>query len=148
VSADPWEERLAATRAGVAPAAMLAGRWIGEGTAHGEPVRARLSVRLLLDGSVVEARERVGDHEDLCLYRYDVDTAQLRVLHVQPGALFEDHPVEGVPGGLVWVTGPLTPTVEWTTDGVTVACAVTFPGASEPDVRVRYRRAEGATDAG
>lgn len=141
-----WEARCALARAGVAPAAALAGRWIGAGTAHGEPVEARLEVRLLLDGSVVEARERVADHEDLCLYRYDVDTAQLRVLHVQAGGLFEDHPVELVLGGLLWVTGPSAPAVEWSTDGASVVCAVIFPGSDQPDVHVRYRRA-GADDA-
>jgi hypothetical protein len=137
-----WEARVALARAGVAPAAALAGRWVGRGTAHGEPVEALLEVRLLLDGSVVEARERVADHEDLCLYRYDVETGQLRVLHVQAGGLFEDHPVELTPGALVWVTGPTAPAVEWSADGVTLSCAVIFPGSSGPDVLVRYRRAE------
>ena len=109
-----WEARCALARAGVAPAAALAGRWIGAGTAHGEPVEARLEVRLLLDGSVVEACERVADHDDLSLYRYDVDTAQLRVLHVQAGGLFEDHPVELVLGGLLGalLAVPLTATIK------------------------------------
>ena len=138
---DPWDARMAQARAAVGPAALLAGDWVGEAVAHGEPCEARLRVRVILDGTMVEASERVGSHEDRCFYRWDFDTSQLRVLHLLPGALLEDHPVELVPDGLVWVTGPTQPAVEWTVQGEALRCAVTFPGAREPEVLVRYVRA-------
>ncbi len=137
---DAWDARVAQARAAVGPAALLAGDWVGEGVAHGEPCGASLRVRVVLDGSMVEAAERVGEHEDRCFYRWDVDTSQLRVLHLLPGALLEDHAVELVPDGLVWVTGPTQPAVEWTLRGPELQCAVTWPGAREPEVLVRYRR--------
>ena len=136
-----WEAQVARARAEVAPARLLEGSWVGRGLAHGEPVSATLEVRAILDGTVVEARERVGEHEDLCLYRWDAETRQLRVLHVQPGAVVDDHPVEVLPpAALVWVTGPLAPAVEWTFDGQTLRSAVTWPGAAAPEVLLAYRR--------
>lgn len=137
-----WEAQVARALAEIAPACMLEGEWVGEGLAHGEPVTATLSVRAILDGSVVEARERMGDHEDLCLYRWDAESQQLRVLHVQPGAVFDDHPVEiALPATLVWVTPPRAPAVEWSFDGARITSTVTWPGAAAPEVLVRYRRA-------
>jgi hypothetical protein len=136
-----WEAHLAQARAAVAPARLLEGTWHGEGHAHGEPVTATLIVRAILDGTVVEARERVGDHEDLSLYRWDADTQQLRVLNVAPGARMEDHPVELLPpASLLWVTGPMAPAVEWSFDGMNLRSAVTWPGARAPEVALVYRR--------
>ncbi len=137
---DPWEERLAACRARLAPALMLAGDWAGEGQAHGEPVTARLRVRPILGDTALEVWERVGDHEDLCIYRWDPDVAQLEVLHLMEGMLAQ-HPVELTPEGLVWVTPPGQPGVVWTAQGATVVSEVIWPGQRVAEVRVTYRRA-------
>lgn len=135
-----WDARVARVRAAVAPARALEGRWRGEGQAHGEPVTCELELRFVLDGSFVEARERTGDHEDLSLYRYDADLQQLRVLHLSPGGLVAEHPVEVQGLSLVWVTPPEHPGVEWRVDGETLVCEVVWPGQRVAEVRVVYRR--------
>ncbi|MFZ5475426.1 MAG: hypothetical protein ACOZNI_01515 [Myxococcota bacterium] len=136
-----WEARLARVKAELAPALALAGEWVGEGQAHGDPIVAQLRVRPILDGTMLEVWERVGEHEDLSIYRFDVDTGQLRVLHLMAGAVVAEHPVEVVPGALVWVTPPKEPAVEWTVEGDTLRCEVIWPGQRIAEVSVRYRRA-------
>ena len=135
-----WEERLAACRARLAPALALVGDWLGEGQAHGEPVTAALRVRAILDGTALEVWERVADHEDLCVYRWDPDTAQLEVVHFYAGAL-APHPVEETPDGLHWVTPPGQPGVVWSVRGANVVSEVIWPGQRVAEVRVTYRRA-------
>lgn len=136
---DAWDDRLAACRARLAPALALEGTWHGEGHAHGEPVTARLSVRPILGGTALEVWERVGDHEDLSLYRFDVDVNQLEVLHLMEGVLAQ-HPVELTPDGLVWVTPPSQPAVVWSLRGDTVISEVIWPGQRVAEVQIRYRR--------
>ncbi|MES2639577.1 MAG: hypothetical protein V4850_08825 [Myxococcota bacterium] len=141
---DPWEARLAAARDRLAPALLLAGEWVGEGHAHGEPVTGRLRVRPILDGTALEVWEQVGGHEDLCVYRYDADNQQLEVVHLMPGAL-AIHPVELTLDGLVWVTPPSQPTVVWTNRGTVggtpvVDSEVVWPGQRIAEVKLTYRR--------
>jgi hypothetical protein len=138
---DEWEKRVARVKGELAPALALVGDWVGEGHAHGEPIAATLRVRPILDGSVLEVWERVADHEDLSLYRFDVETGQLRVLHLMAGAVVAEHPVELTPQGLVWVTPPKEPAVEWSLEGETLRCDVMWPGQRVAEVSVRYRRA-------
>lgn len=135
-----WDERLLLCRAQLAPALVLVGEWEGSGQAHGAPVEASLRVRPILDGSVIEVWERVGDHEDLSLYRFDPEVGQLRVLHVMAGALVREWPVEPTMTGLVWITPPSDPAVEWSLDGDTLRCDVVWPGQRVAEVTVRYRR--------
>ena len=52
-----WDTTLATCRAQLAPALMLAGDWVGEGHAHGEPVTGTLRVRPILDGTAGEVGE-------------------------------------------------------------------------------------------
>lgn len=137
---EEWARRLLLTRAELAPALVLVGDWEGAGQAHGEPITASLRVRPILDGSVIEVWERVGDHEDLSLYRWDPEHKQLRVLHVMAGALITEHPVEPTPMGIVWITPPSDPAVEWTLEGDTLRCDVVWPGQRIAEVSVRYRR--------
>lgn len=141
---DPWEARLATARDRLAPALLLAGEWVGQGHAHGEPVTARLRVRPILDGTALEVWEQVGGYEDLCVYRYDADSKQLEVVHLMPGALAV-HPVELTLDGLVWVTPPSQPTVVWTSRGTVggtpvVDSEVLWPGQRIAEVKLTYRR--------
>ena len=131
--------QLALSRARLAPALLLVGEWVGEGHAHGEPVVATMRVRLILGDTVLEVWERVGDHEDLSLYRYDPADQQRQVLHLMAGALAE-HPVELTPDGLVWVTPPHEPAVVWSIAGADVVSEVVLPGQRVAEVRLRYRR--------
>lgn len=137
---DPWEARLATARERLVPALLLAGEWLGEGHAHGEPVTAKLRVRPILDGTALEVWERVGAHEDLSVYRFDVDTEQLEVLHLMPGSI-NIHPVELTADGLVWITPPSQPSVVWTNRGAVVDCEVVWPGQRIAEVKLTYRRA-------
>jgi hypothetical protein len=137
-----WDERVARVRAELAPARFLEGDWAGEGQAHGEPLTATLKVRTILDGSMIEVREQVGEHEDLSIYRFDVELSQLRVLHLMAGAVVAEHAVELTPTGLVWVTPPRDPAVEWILEGPTLRCDVVWPGQRVAEVQVRYRRVD------
>jgi hypothetical protein len=139
VSADAWDAQLALMRARLAPALLLVGEWVGEGHAHGEPVTARLRVRPILGDTVLEVWEKVGEHEDLSLYRFDPADNQLKVLHLMEGATAE-HPVELTPDGLVWVTPPQEPAVVWSRVGADVLSEVVWPGQRVAEVQVRYRR--------
>lgn len=143
MSHDPWDTRVVLVRAELAPAAMLVGEWIGEGHAHGEPVVATLRVRSILADTMIEVWERVGDHEDLSIYRYDPELAQLRVLHLMAGALVAEHAVEPMIDGFVWVTPPREPAVEWVLQGSDLRCDVVWPGQRVAEVSIRYRRANG-----
>lgn len=134
-----WEARLADAKAQIAPVTMLVGEWVGRGQAHGEPTEGRLRVRMILNDSMVEVWERVGDHEDLCIYRYDPDLQQIRVLHLMEGATAE-HAVELVAMGLVWVTPSEHPAVEWRMVGDRLECDVVWPGRKVAEVSMTYRR--------
>jgi hypothetical protein len=138
---EEWDAKCARVRAEIAPVAVVEGRWIGRGQAHGEPLRGELRIRRVLGDSMVEVWERVGDHEDLCFYRYDVDTKQLRVLHLMDGAVVAEHPIETTSDGLVWVTPPDQPAVEWRFDGTDLRCDVVWPGRRVAEVSMRYTRA-------
>lgn len=133
-----WTARLARCRQQLAPVAALVGEWEGRGQAHGEPQTGRLRLRLLLDDTVVEVAEQVGEHEDLCFYRWDDGLRQLRVLHLMAGDSAE-HAVELTAAGLVWVSPPGHPAVEWSFDGE-LRCDVTWPGRKAPEVSMRYRQ--------
>ncbi|MDP2312699.1 MAG: hypothetical protein Q8P41_07325 [Pseudomonadota bacterium] len=138
---DAWEARLALARERLAPALLLAGEWVGDGQAHGEPITAKLRVRPILDGTALEVWEQVGDdHEDLSIYRYDPDSGQLEVIHFMAGSL-NQHPVELTPDGLVWVTPPSQPAVVWTNRGAFVESEVVWPGQRIAEVKLTYRRA-------
>jgi len=140
-SADP---NLLVARAGIAPAMALIGDWVGVGQAHGEPITATLKVRSVLSDTQVEVWERVGEgpdaHEDVCFYRFDVASGQIRVLHLMAPALVAEYAVEVAPDGLVWVTPPKTPAVLWTMQGVELVSEVIWPDQRVAEVTLRYRR--------
>lgn len=146
-----WEQRLALARSGLAPAMAWVGEWRGEGTAHGEPVEATLRVRAVLGDTQIEVWERVAPlagaagepHEDVCSYRFDVGTAQVRVVHLMAPALVAEYAVELSLDGVVWVTPPNTPAVVWSQVGETLQSEVYWPDQRVPEVRIVYRRASG-----
>ena len=146
-----WELRLRMQRAALAPVLVLAGRWRGRGEAHGEPVVSELVIRPVLDGTMIEARERTGDHEDICFYRWEVERQQIWVLHLMPGAARE-YPVEQTADGLIWVTPPEEPAVEWSVRGAGLRQEVIWPeagaGAGQPEVWIEYARDEDERGAG
>lgn len=143
-----WEERLAHTRAALDPVRILEGNWTGDGQAHGEPVTAHMSVRSILDGSMMEVWETVGDHTDLSIYRFELETGQHHVLHLMSGATVNEYPVELTLDGLVWITPPTVPSVEWRVQGEILACEVIWPGQRVAEVSIRYRRDTIAGSAG
>lgn len=136
-----WEARLERTRTEARAFAPLFGRWRGQGVAHGEPTTGELEAGPILDGSIVEVRERSPDHEDRCLYRLEPEDMSLRVLHLMAGATVREYPVERTATGLVWVTPPGEPAVEWSFAEDELVCEVTWPGESAPEVRMVWRRA-------
>lgn len=137
---EAWERWARQARRGLEPARALLGRWTGRGRAHGEPVTASLVAREILDGSMVEVWERVGDHEDLSLYRFDPSQGQLVVLHCSPGAVVAEHLVEATIEGLAWVTGPDQPAVVLTLRGPTLHGEVVWPGQRVAEVEIHYRK--------
>jgi hypothetical protein len=137
---DPWEERLARSRAEAARFDALLGRWEGRGTAHGQPTAGSLVVERLLDGSLVGATERTGDHEDRCIYRFEPDNGGFCVLHLMAGAMVREYPVEFTARGFVWITPPGEPAVEWTRTDDGWTCDVVWPGDQAPEVSMRWTR--------
>jgi len=138
-----WERQFEIARAGLDPAGVLVGDWVGVGHAHGEPVTATLEVRPVLDGTQLQVRERVGGHEDISFYRFDIATGQLRVVHLMAPALVAEYAVELTGDGLVWVTAPAAPTVVWTYDPLSdaVTSEVFWPDQRVAEVKLRYTRA-------
>ncbi len=135
-----WEARLVRTRAEAEAFGPFVGRWRGVGVAHGEPTTGELVGARLLDGSFVEVQERSPEHEDRCLYRWEADDGSLRVMHLMAGATLREYPVEVTPSGLVWVTPPGEPSVEWRFGADELVCEVTWPGADAPEVRMVWSR--------
>jgi len=137
-----WERQFEIARAGLGPAAVLVGDWVGVGHAHGEPVTATLQVRPVLDGTQLQVLEQVGEHQDISFYRFDVATGQLRVVHLMAPALVAEYAVELTGDGLVWVTAPAAPTVVWTYDPLagSVTSEVYWPDQRVAEVKLRYTR--------
>jgi hypothetical protein len=142
-----WEQRARATRGRLQPLEFLVGDFFGDGTDHGEPIRARATGRLLLDGSWLELGEQILDpqgavvHRDLALYRWDPAEQGLRVLHLMDRAWLAQYPVHlDAAGRAAWTTGVGGPVVilEPCADGWT--SSVRLPDEAEPSVRLRYRR--------
>lgn len=136
-----WETRVTRARAEAAAFLPFVGDWVGAGTAHGESATGTLRGASILDGSFVEVRERSTGHEDRCFYRYEAEDGSLRVMHFLGGGLVREYPVERTDVGLVWVSPPGEPLVEWFFSADELRCEVTWPGAPAPDVCMTWRRA-------
>lgn len=141
-----WSDRPAIARAGLSRLSFLLGEWSGTGTSEGAPIRGRLVVRAILDGTFFEATETLldaqgrVDHEDRVLYRYAVEDHSLRALHLQAPAWISDHYVDLLPGGegLLWAGGPTVPRVQITHSDGTLVVEVRMPGEAEPSTRLTY----------
>ena len=138
---EDWDARAARTLAEIARFDRILGDWQGAGEAHGLATKGVLSVRRILDGSIVEAAERTGDHEDRCYYRFEPEQGGFVVLHMLGGALFREHPVEFTAEGFVWINPPGEPTVEWVVTPDGLRCDVRWPSDDLPEVRTFWTRA-------
>lgn len=137
----PWDRRLATMRGALAPLMDLCGRWEGQGMAHGEAITSIVVVRPSFDATMLELREETGTHQDLCYYRWEPDDGGFRVLHLMPGSVRE-YPVEATLEGLVWMTPPAEPAVEWMRRGEGLRQEVMWPDAEAPEVWLEYRRVD------
>lgn len=135
-----WETRLQRTRAEAGAFAPFLGSWRGTGAAHGAATTGELVGEALLDGSFVEVRERSPEHEDRSIYRWEAEDGSLRVMHLMAGATLREYPVERTGTGLVWVTPPGEPAVEWRFAPDELVCEVTWPGEAGPEVQMVWRR--------
>jgi hypothetical protein len=145
-----WEARARATREGLAPLHFLVGRFEGEGTDAGRPIRARATGRLLLDGSWLELAEEIlapdgaVDYRDLALYRYDPAEEGLRVLHLMERAWYAQYPVHvDGEGRVCWTTGVGGAEVILAPSAAGWGSRVRLPDDPEPSVVLRYWRVEG-----
>lgn len=136
-----WDQRVERTRAEAVVFQPFVGRWVGQGRAHGEPFEGTLEAAAILDGSFVEVIERSTGHEDRCFYRFEPEDGSLRVTHLLAGATLREYPVERTEDGLVWVTPPGEPVVEWRFGADELRCEVLWPGEPAPEVMMVWRRA-------
>lgn len=137
---DDWNIRLQRTQAEARRFDALLGEWEGRGEAHGLPTSGRLSVQRILDGSIIEVAEFAGTHEDRCFYRFEPEQGGFVVMHLLPGATVREHPVEFTDEGLIWVSPPGEPNVEWVFGTNELRCDVLWPGEALPEVRMYWTR--------
>ena len=145
--ASDWTSRARSTREGIAPLRFLIGDFEGRGTDSGQPIHARASGRLLLDGSWLELRERLlapdgtPIHEDFALYRFDPVEEGLRVMHFMERAWHAQYPVHlEAPGRVRWTTGVGGPQVTIAATDLGWSSQVRLPDQAEPTVVLAYRR--------
>jgi len=94
----------------------MIGRWAVAGVSDGHEVRGEAVVRRAVEGSVLEARERLErldgalDYEDLALYLWDPKASGLYAMHISaPGAItrYAVLPLDGRPG-VHWMPADLS----------------------------------------
>lgn len=142
-----WDEQGKAAHAGLEPLRFLIGEWVGRGESHGDAVNGVLSVQPLLDGSWLQAAERMNDsdgnqvHSDLAFYRFDAEADALEVLQLFDHGHRMNTPVEMTDNGFRWVTGPGGPKLVFAFDSGALTYTVILPGEQAPAVQMTYKRA-------
>ncbi|GEM_PF-2065962 len=136
---EPWNEREVRARTALDVLDFLVGTFRVSGEAHGEPFTGTATGRRILGGTWLEARERTGDHEELCLYRLEPGIEQVVVEQLtSPGwrVRYGVLPLQG--GGVHWVPAQLGPRVRLVPCAGGYTAEVTFPGDTAPAVVARY----------
>ncbi len=142
-----WDRYEAVTRAALDRLAWLEGRWSGEGSSYGRPLRGTLVARRILGDTLLEVRETLRlpdgtlDYEDVAFYRYEPAERGWKVTHIQAPAWVRERVVlldDG--GGLRWLAGPEEPVVRLRLDGEALVVEVRFPGQEAPASAMRYAR--------
>ena len=131
---------------------FLVGRWEGQGHVHGDPTRGRLVVERVTGGGFVLARDQLledgrVDHEDLAIYRWDAPNQCLRVHHYSPPGVLADHYVvmDETRVGIRWVSGPLSPRIDFWMDHAELCVEVFLPGENQATQQMRYTRVPSGT---
>jgi hypothetical protein len=141
-----WDTQGKQAMAGLEPLRFLLGRWSGVGVCHGESVRGELEVAGILDGSWIQASERlVNDagaevHADVTFYRFDVEGESLQVLQLFEHGHMLKQPVEVSDDGFRWVTGPGGPQVNFLRHEDSISYSVILTGEAAPAVEMTYKR--------
>ncbi len=124
----------------------MLGTWRVEGRIDGQPVRGEARVRRGVEGSVIEARERIFradgglDYEDLSVYCWDDGARLLRVYHFSAPARMERYtvlPLDGRPG-VHWMRGDLAARVVITPAGTGWCAEVWLGTEGAPASALRY----------
>ena len=115
MSDNTWEVQKKNAQRQIEPIHFLLGDWIGSGVCEGSPVSGRLTARLLVDGSWIEAIEELVDangdvlHQDITFYRFDSQNECIEATQISEGAHRMISSVELMDGGFRWITGPGAP---------------------------------------
>ena len=125
----------------------MLGCWSVSGTVDGLSVRGEAEVRRVVEGCVIEARERLErldgtpDYDDLALYLWDAEASGLYVLHIAaPGQLtrYAVLPLDGRPG-VHWMAPDLSARVVIAPEGSGWCSEVWLGSADAPISSLRYR---------
>lgn len=147
MSETSWNTQGLRAKAGIEPLHFLLGEWCGTGACHGVRVTGRLTGVALLDGSWLQVTEILLDeagavvHEDLSLYRFDVESDALQAVQVFERGSMLSSLVELCDDGFRWITGPGAPQLRFTVCGSEVSYTVHLPDEDAPVVQMSYKPA-------
>ena len=141
-----WDTQGKQAMAGLEPLRFLIGRWAGAGVCHGESVQGELEVTGILDGTWIQARERLVNesgaevHADVTFYRFDVEAESLQAIQLFEHGHMMLQPVEMTDDGFRWVTGPGGPQVFFLRHEDSISYSVNLPGEAAAAVEMTYKR--------
>jgi len=142
-----WNTQGLRAKAGIEPLHFLLGEWCGAGVCHGVRVTGVLTGVALLDGSWLQVTEVLLDesgavvHEDLSLYRFDVESDALQAVQIFERGSMLSSLVELCDDGFRWITGPGAPQLRFTICGPEVSYTVHLPDEDAPVVQMSYKPA-------
>ncbi len=131
----------------------MLGTWRVEGRVDGRAVRGEARIHRGVEGSVIEARERILradgslDYEDLAIYCWDDGARLLRVYHFSAPSRVERYtvlPLDGRPG-LHWMRSDLAARVVITPAEGGWRAEVWLGAEAEPASALRYSPASSST---